>query len=304
VNRGLATAVSDSADRQLLTALNDQIEQALQQSLERLGDDCPPRLLDAIRYVLLAPGKRLRPLLACLAGHAVGGPARAVLPAAVAVEMIHCYSLVHDDLPAMDDDDLRRGRATCHKAFDEATAILVGDALQALAFEQLGRAECDPGRLGQACLWLAQAAGPEGLVGGQMDDLNSDQLPPGLESVERIHRRKTGAMIRVSVELGGLLAGGDQPQLDGLKQYGQSVGLAFQIVDDLLDVESTAEEMGKQVGKDRDHGKMTYPELFGIERSRQLARQAVEQAIRGLDAFDRSAEPLRELAKYLLTRSS
>lgn len=304
MNRGLATAVSDTADRQLLAALTDQIELALQQSLDRLGADCPPRLLEAIRYVLLAPGKRLRPMLVCLAGHAVGGTTETVLPAAVAVEMIHCYSLVHDDLPAMDDDDLRRGRPTCHKAFDEATAILVGDALQALAFEQLARVACEPGRLGQACMWLAQAAGPEGLVGGQMDDLNSAQLPPGLASVERIHRRKTGAMIRVSVELGGWLAGGDQSQLDGLRQYGQAVGLAFQIVDDLLDVESTAEEMGKQVGKDRDHGKMTYPELFGIEHSRHLARQAVEQAVRGLATFDRSAEPLRELAKYLLTRSS
>ncbi len=210
-----------------------------------------PRLLrDAIEYSWLAPGKRLRPLLALLAAEAISNDFAMAMPAAVAVEAIHCYSLIHDDLPAMDDDDLRRGRPTCHIQFDEATAILAGDALQPLAFAVLSNGIEDAVIARQAVQLLSDAAGANNLVGGQMEDILAErEKARDAELLSRIHMGKTAAMIRVSVQLGGLCAGASEAQMAAITVFGKSVGLAFQIVDDLLDIESTAESMGKRTGR-------------------------------------------------------
>jgi geranylgeranyl diphosphate synthase type II len=227
--------------------------------------------------------------------------------------MIHTYSLIHDDLPAMDDDDLRRGRPTCHVQFDEATAILAGDALLALAFEVLAAGLTElakensyftPVVVVDALRRLAQAAGPEALVGGQALDLLAEKEGGDLEKLQTIHRGKTGAMIRVSLELGGISGGGTSFQLDSLQQYGNSLGLAFQVVDDLLDVESTADAMGKRTGKDSSRGKLTYPGLLGVEASWEKARGLVRQAEQALEGFGNAAWPLVELARYVLSRKN
>jgi geranylgeranyl diphosphate synthase type II len=254
---------------------------------------CPADLLQALRYSLLAPGKRLRPLLVLLACEACGGPLDAALPAACALEMVHAYSLVHDDLPAMDDDDLRRGQPTCHKQFGEATAILVGDGLQALAFETISRVE--PPALAARCVReLATAAGVAGMVGGQMDDLAWEGRAGGtLAVLEAIHRRKTGALITAALRIGGLIGtGGETASLDALTRFGASLGLAFQIADDLLDATGRAEDAGKGVGKDAGRGKLTYPGLLGLDESRRRLRQAASAARAAL-------EPLGEGGRYL-----
>lgn len=269
----------------------------------RLPPACPERLREAIGYSLLAPGKRLRPLLCLLANQALGGTLEKAIPAACAVEMIHCYSLIHDDLPAMDDDDLRRGRPTCHIRFDEATAILAGDALIAMAFEELAHRFEPPSARGKAVLALARAAGPAALVGGQMDDLWAEKNGGDKVLLAAIHTRKTGAMITVSLELGGLSAGAGSEQLDRLRQYGEHIGLAFQIVDDLLDEQSSDQQMGKRTGKDRDRGKLTYPGLYGLEASRREARRQIDGAIAAIGAFGPEAIPLRQLATFVLERS-
>ncbi len=268
----------------------------------------PDRLTAAMRYALLAPGKRLRPMLALLAAEACGAEAEQAMPAACAVEMVHAYSLVHDDLPAMDDDDLRRGRPTCHKEFDEATAILAGDALLALAFEVLAT-EVRPAETAVACCAaLAQAAGRCQLVGGQADDMHPPrpgQLEPeaALEAIEAIHVRKTGALMRVSLRLGGLCAGASARQLAALDRYGCSVGLAFQIADDLLDVMSNAHALGKRVGKDAAQGKLTFPGLLGIEASRRRAEQLIDEACKTLAPFGSAADGLASLARFVLERN-
>jgi geranylgeranyl diphosphate synthase type II len=264
---------------------------------------CPERLREAIRYSLLAPGKRLRPMLVLLAAEACDGDAQAALPAACAVEMIHAYSLVHDDLPAMDDDDLRRGRPTCHKAFGEGLAILAGDALVTLAFEVLARDVRPPAVAARCCALLAQAAGATALVGGQADDLAGAFSAAGAESLEAIHRRKTGAVWLASLQLGGLVAGADRKQQDALTQYGQALGLAFQITDDLLDVRGDASAMGKRAGKDSDRGKLTFPGLLGIEESTRRATELVEQACAALAPLEPRAEGLQALAHYVLNRN-
>jgi geranylgeranyl diphosphate synthase type II len=263
---------------------------------------CPAQLREAIRYSLLAPGKRLRPMLVLLAAEACGGEAQAALPAACAVEMIHTYSLVHDDLPAMDDDDLRRGRPTCHRAFGEATAILAGDALLTLAFEVLARDVRPPAVAAQCCSLLAHAAGASALVGGQADDLAGEFSTGGVEALEAIHRRKTGAMFLASLALGGLTAGADRQQQDALTEYGQCLGLAFQITDDLLDVRGDASAMGKRAGKDSDRGKLTFPGILGIEESMRRATSLVAQACTALAVLEPRAEGLQALAYYVLHR--
>ena len=224
------------------------------------------------------------------------------MPAACAVELIHAYSLVHDDLPAMDDDDLRRGRPTCHRAFDEATAILVGDALQARAFEILA-SEIQPSELAtRCCVELARAAGAEGMVGGQADDLSLPSMDGKLDELQSIHRRKTGALLTVSLRLGGLVAGADSNSLQRLTTYGQRLGLAFQIVDDLLDYDGNEALVGKKTGKDLNRGRLTFPGLLGVPESRIRARQLVDEAKQALEPFGERAAGLRQLASFVVAR--
>jgi geranylgeranyl diphosphate synthase, type II len=295
----------------LVKTLGPRIDAALD-ARTQLDDGCPARLREAMRYSLLAPGKRIRPMLALLAARACGGTLEAAMPAACAVEMVHAYSLIHDDLPAMDDDDLRRGRPTCHKAFDEATAILAGDGLLTLAFEVLAREIEPPAVAAACCAALARAAGPSNMVGGQADDVNSElgirnselRTPNSeLRILESIHHRKTGAMIRVSLELGAMTAAANPEQLAALDAYGKCLGLAFQITDDLLDLQSTEAAMGKRVGKDAGRGKLTFPGLLGLDQSTQHARQWIAEACRSVAGFDPPAEGLLVLAQYVLERN-
>jgi geranylgeranyl diphosphate synthase type II len=285
-----------------LNRYSELIEAALRKAVE-FDAGCPSQLAEAIRYSLLAPGKRLRPQLVLLAADACGGKAHDALPAAVAVEMIHAYSLVHDDLPAMDDDDLRRGRPTCHKQFDEATAILVGDALQARAFEMLATEVQPSERAARCCAELAKAAGAAALVGGQADDLAAEFRHIGLERLQSIHRRKTGALFRASLQLGAIVADATQQQQQALAAFGESLGHAFQVIDDLLDVDGAEASVGKRLGKDRRRGKVTYPALLGVEESRRRAEQLIAQACQALEMFGPAATPLRELAEYVGRRS-
>jgi geranylgeranyl diphosphate synthase type II len=266
--------------------------------------DPPGRLADAMRYALLAPGKRLRPALVFWASQACGGSWEAAAPCAVAVEMIHAYSLVHDDLPAMDDDDLRRGRPTCHRAFDEATAILCGDALQPLAFETLAAGLPDD-VAGRGCLILAKAAGAAALVGGQSDDLTAERLPIAEEAavlLERIHARKTGALFLGSLHLGALAAGASDRQHALLEDYGRAFGLAFQIADDLLDAEGTEAATGKRVGKDADRGKLTFPAVHGVDASRKRAAALAEEAAGSASRLGEGAAELVSLARWIVSR--
>jgi geranylgeranyl diphosphate synthase type II len=284
-------------------ALREQIDSALRRAVE-FDSGCPPKLQEAIRYSLLAPGKRLRPQLVLLATTACGGETDRALPAAVAVEMVHAYSLVHDDLPAMDNDDLRRGRPSCHFQFDEATAILVGDALLARAFEVLASEIEPPAVAARCCAELAQAAGATALVGGQADDLEAQFSSLSREQLESIHRRKTGALFRVSLRLGALVAEASPDQLQSLDEFGQHLGLAFQVVDDLLDVTGSEGEVGKRLNKDHQQGKATYPAILGEEASREFAGQLIDQACEALDGFGDSALALRELAIFVRRRNN
>jgi len=281
----------------------------------RPSEGCPANLAESIRYSLLAPGKRLRPLLVLAAAQACGGDVVASMPAACAVEMIHCYSLIHDDLPAMDDDDLRRGRPTNHKVYGDGTAILAGDALLTLAFEVLAAGIQPPRAAALCCAELARAAGASGMVGGQADDLAQEGKVPGvtlpemstaadkLRVLEGIHRRKTGAMLNVSLRLGAIVAGADAAQLDALAQYGARLGLTFQIMDDLLDVRGSQEEVGKRVGKDAARGKLTYPGLLGVEESQSRAERLTAEAIACLAPLGAEVEVLEDLARYVVERN-
>ncbi len=291
-----------------------------------LPPGCPSRLREAMRYSLLAPGKRLRPMLALMAAEACGGDVQAALPAACAVEMVHAYSLIHDDLPAMDDDDLRRGRPTCHKVFGEAMAILAGDALLALAFEVLADGLRPLEAAAAACAALAAAAGPCQLVGGQADDVEGggeegdcphvpERSPrckrgafvadddPLKRRLESIHGRKTGAMIRVSLRLGAMAVGASPDQLAALDGYGRRLGLAFQITDDLLDVRSDEATAGKRVGKDAAKGKLTFPGLLGVEPSAAYAHGLIAEACESLAALGPAAAGLELLARHTLERN-
>jgi geranylgeranyl diphosphate synthase type II len=264
------------------------------------------RLYEAMRYSVMNGGKRVRPLLAYAACEALGGTAEQANGAACAVELIHAYSLVHDDLPAMDDDDLRRGQPTTHKKFDEACAILAGDGLQSLAFTAL----LDP-RLStvgaeirlQMVSALALAAGPAGMVGGQAIDLGSVGLKLDQKALEYMHRHKTGALIEASVKLGALASGrAEQDELQSLQAYAQAIGLAFQVQDDILDVESDTETLGKRQGADIARDKPTYPSLLGLDAAKAYALELRDQALHALRPFDAAAEPLRELARYIVDR--
>ena len=264
------------------------------------AEDCPPRLREAMAYSLLAGGKRLRPLLTLLACEAAGCDPETALPAACAVEMIHTYSLIHDDLPALDNDDLRRGRPTNHKVYGEALAIMAGDALLTLAFEVLARDVQPPAVAAACCAELASAAGDCGMVGGQVVDLEAEQL--GLSTVaelEAIHRRKTGRLITCALLLGGRIAQLPAAKLEVLKKFGQAVGLAFQITDDLLDVSGSVEKLGKNVQKDADAGKLTYPGLLGIEESQQRADRLVAEAVELAGTFGERGRHLAELARFI-----
>jgi geranylgeranyl diphosphate synthase type II len=280
-----------------------------------------PRLCEAMRYALLAPGKRLRPALVLWAAAACNGGRvdrphdeawEAATPAALAVEMIHAYSLVHDDLPAMDDDDLRRGRPTCHRQFDEATAILCGDALQALAFERLAEGMPSP-TAARGCLVLARAAGGEALVGGQADDLAAERgwvddmtAAPASEQVawlERIHRRKTGALFSAALELGGLSVAASDEQRTMLAAFGRAFGLAFQIADDILDAEGSEAAVGKRVGKDVERGKLTFPAVIGLEASRERGNALAREAVEALAGIGPAADDLARLAHWIIRRN-
>jgi geranylgeranyl diphosphate synthase, type II len=280
-----------------------EVDAKLDDCIQRLSDDCPTKLRGAMHYSLLAPGKRLRPILCLLGAEALGADSHVAMPNAAAVEMVHCYSLIHDDLPAMDDDDLRRGRPTCHIQFDEATAILAGDALQALAFETILLNTVNASVATKSCLILSKAAGAQGMVGGQVDDLLAETTGGDARLLHAIHARKTGAMIRASVVLGGIAANGTPDQLEKLAEYGDCIGIAFQIVDDLLDVEGSAENTGKRTGKDHQRGKLTFPGIYGVAASRERAEQFVEQAISVIDSFGPPARPLKQLARYITDRS-
>ena len=299
---------------ELLERARSFVDPLLQAAIDRLPDP-PARLAEAMRYSLLAPGKRLRPALVLWASQACGGSWESAGPCAAAVEMIHAYSLVHDDLPAMDDDDLRRGRPTCHRQFDEATAILCGDALQPLAFETLASG-LPPVIAARACLVLAQAAGGSALVGGQADDLAAERQtdlaaerqtgwgeheePTSL--LERIHARKTGALFLASLHVGGLAAGATAKQLATLEAYGRGFGLAFQIADDLLDAEGSEEMTGKRVGKDVGRGKLTFPSLHGIDGSRQRAVRLAEEAAAAAGELGAGGRELALLARWIVRR--
>jgi geranylgeranyl diphosphate synthase type II len=296
------TDATDFSFTQYAAETRSRVDAALRAYTE-FPEGCPESLREAIRYSLLAPGKRLRPVLALLAADTCGGTVEAALPAACAVEMIHAYSLIHDDLPAMDDDDLRRGLPTCHKKFGEALAILAGDALQALAFEVLGRNVQPPAVAAACCAALAQAAGPSQLVGGQADDVEGGWEGGGLEALERLHQRKTGAMIRVALRLGGLTAGAASRQLDALDTYGRHLGLAFQITDDLLDVCGDASQVGKRVGKDSARGKLTFPGLLGFQESRRRAEQVLAEARAALTPLGPRTGGLEAVARYVLERN-
>lgn len=294
--------------RDHLDRLRGLIESYLPRALAAAAD-APARLREAMAYSLLAPGKRLRPILTMLSCEVSDGKAEEALPGAAAVEMIHCYSLVHDDLPAMDDDDLRRGRPTCHKQFDEATAILAGDALLTLAFDVLSR-EYPAATAGHCCRTLAGCAGSAGMVGGQMLDLEAEEAsaPTTIEALERIHTMKTGALFRACVRIGTHVSpnrhGASESTLAGLECYVAHFGLAFQITDDLLDVQSDPATAGKAVGKDAARGKLTYPGLLGIEESRRRAKDMVTRAVEAVAPFGDKGRILAALAESILDRAT
>jgi geranylgeranyl pyrophosphate synthase len=263
------------------------------------------RLKQAMRYSALNGGKRVRATLVFAATEAVGGSLTpAIDNIACAVELIHAYSLIHDDLPAMDDDALRRGQPTCHIAFDEATAILAGDALQSLAFECLANADLAAETRCDLIMQLAQAAGAAGMVAGQDMDLAAENRQIPLEELENLHRHKTGALIRASIRLGAIAAGATTAQKLALDQYAAAIGLAFQVQDDILDIESSTEELGKQQGADLALNKSTYPSLLGLEKAKQLANSLFNEAINALAIFDQQADPLRTLAQYIIARKN
>ncbi len=283
-----------------------------QRQVERVLERCLPKstrpdiLNQAMRYSVFSGGKRLRPILAIAACETVGGKVAAVLPFACAVELIHTYSLVHDDLPAMDDDDLRRGKPTSHIKFGEDMAILAGDALLTEAFRIMGEAAAKAGssqrRALQVLIEVAHAAGARGMVAGQVADMRAENTVVELLAVEWIHIRKTGALIRAAVRAGALLGGARAEQLRRLTRYAELLGLAFQIADDILDVEGSP-ALGKSAGRDQVRRKATFPAVLGLSASKQRVRELLSDALRELRAFERSAEPLRAIAGYVVGRA-
>ncbi len=278
------------------------VEAALDRLLPRPGLRAGV-LYEAMRYCVLGGGKRLRPALCLASCHACGGTEAAALPAGCALELMHTYSLIHDDLPAMDNDDLRRGKLTCHKAFDEATAILAGDALQALAFETLAKSY-PPAVAQESVLALARAVGPAGMVGGQILDLEGESAKPDLELLRAIHAGKTGALLGATCRLGGLAGGAQETVLNVLAEYGRHLGLLFHNVDDQLDVNGTAGQLGKTPGKDRLQKKLTYPRVLGVEESWQQARESAAAAKLAIKDLGKEALFLRLFADFLLERQN
>jgi geranylgeranyl diphosphate synthase type II len=279
------------------------VEKALDQSLPIAQ---PEKIYEAMRYSLLAGGKRLRPILCLATCELIGGTPEMAIPTACALEMIHTMSLIHDDLPAMDNDDYRRGKLTNHKVFGEDIAILAGDGLLAYAFEyvatQTKNVPADP--LLQVIARLGRTVGAEGLVGGQVLDLESEgKTDISAETLTFIHTHKTGALLEASVVSGGILAGASPEDLARLSKYAQNIGLAFQIIDDILDVTATDEQLGKTAGKDLQAQKATYPSLWGLEKSKLQARQLIDEAIAQLTIYEEKAEPLRAIAKFIVTRN-
>jgi geranylgeranyl diphosphate synthase type II len=272
------------------------------------SESVEPRVIHrAMRYSLFAGGKRLRPVLLLASGEALGAETEDLMPAACAIEMIHTYSLIHDDLPAMDNDDLRRGRPTCHKAFGEAMAILAGDALLTQAFRVLSSEApyADPARQVRVMREIATAAGTvEALIGGQAADIENEGKQSDAATLEYIHRSKTGAMIRAAVVCGAIIAGAPEGLTDRFRAYGERIGLAFQIADDILDVTSTSEQLGKTPGKDQAALKATYPAIHGLERSRQRMRELIDEAIENLSGLELPAQVLEDIARFIIARSS
>ena len=302
----MKSPLSSAPGSLLLSNDFEAVRLRVDQSLDRytaFGLGCPGLLREAIRHSLLAPGKRFRPALVLWACEACGGDWDRAMPSSCAVEMIHAYSLIHDDLPSMDDDDLRRDLPTCHKKYGEAMAILAGDALLALAFEVLSRDVRPPEVAAGCCATLAAAAGPCELVGGQADDTSGALSEGGLPALESIHRRKTGAMIAASLRLGAMVAQADRAEVDALADYGERIGLAFQITDDLLDARGDASTVGKRVGKDSDHGKLTFPQLLGIEGSVRHAQRQIDEACAALAPLGGRASRLESLARFVLERN-
>lgn len=289
-----------SESPEILTIARRLVEAELERRMPS-ETTAPARLHQAMRYAALGPGKRIRPALILASCRALGGSDAAALPAMAAIELLHVYTLVHDDLPAMDDDDLRRGRPTCHKAFDEATAILAGDALQTLAFEYL----CELGV--EAVRLLARAAGSTGVAGGQQDDLDAEGRKPPWQAqdislLERIHLRKTAALIRVSCELGGLAAKAPTESMKQLGEFGEAIGLAFQIQDDILDCTASSAALGKTAGKDAAQGKLTWVALHGLESARTHCEHQRQRAIHALKSLGNPAE-LTALADFIVARN-
>ncbi len=281
-----------------------QVNGVLERILSR-SDLIAHELEKSLRYVLGGSGKRIRPAMVLWCCELVGGRVNGnAETAAAAIEMVHTYSLIHDDLPAMDDDDFRRGRPTCHKEFDEATAILTGDALLTLAFEVLAKEINEAGITVRLIGELSEAAGPAGMVAGQMADLAAANGKSDEEVLNRIHTNKTAKMFRCAAVMGGICGGADERQLTCLREYGLKTGLGFQIADDILDVCATSEQLGKTSGKDVRQGKLTYPAVVGLEKSRELAKKLADEAILALEPFSEKAGTLRQLAAALLNRSS
>lgn len=281
------------------------INGALEASLPS-EDRFPQVIYRAMRYSVVNGGKRLRPTLTLAGCEAVGGNPENALPTACAVEFIHAFSLIHDDLPALDNDDFRRGKPTSHRVFGEAMAILAGDALLTFAFETIsGRTTGVPADvLIKVIHRIAAATGTEGMIVGQVVDIESEGKQIDLETIRFIHSRKTGALIEAAVVCGGMLGGASEAQLDALSTYGNKTGLAFQIADDILDVTGETEKLGKTVGSDLRKEKATYPAIFGLEKSKELAREAVDDAVSVLRDFDHRADPLRAIARFVIERES
>ncbi|MBD3348487.1 MAG: polyprenyl synthetase family protein [Candidatus Eisenbacteria bacterium] len=296
--------MTDPRLRDLMSERRDEVEAALDRYLPP-SETPPERLHEAMRYSVFSGGKRLRPILVLLACEVAGGESGPAASPACATELIHTYSLIHDDLPAMDDDDVRRGRPTWHRAFDEATAILAGDALLTLAFELAASdASLPPESRSRIVTVLAKANGGGGMVGGQAADMDFEGGTPTEESVTFIHRRKTAMPIEAAVRIGGIVAGASENVMAALSSYGRAVGLAFQIADDLLDLTGEAEEMGKAVGKDAAAGKLTYPAAVGVDAAALRAKSLADQAVEALEPFGEPAWGMRAIARFIVERRS
>lgn len=285
-----------------LAARQKTIDRALDRFLPKENAP-PPTIHKAMRYSLFAGGKRLRPILCLAAAEACGGKLADALPLACAMECIHTYSLVHDDLPSMDNDDFRRGRATCHRVFGDGIAVLAGDALLTIAFEIIARAK--PTRrysMTEFLREIASAAGSRKLIGGQVADLEAERKPASRAFIRYIHENKTAAILTTSVRLGAMSANADAKKLRTITKFGHSLGLAFQVIDDILDVTQTSEKLGKSAGKDQAAHKATYPAVIGLKASRAEARRLTDAAQSALSIFGRAVDPLREIANYLLVR--